>query len=124
MLNKNQIRAIEMLFEATDEEIITTLGIKKETLDLWKDRPEFTGTLNRKLNENLLSARRLLSKICVDSCRELEALIKSDDAKDKSKAIIEVLKASGLFKEMHTADSNELQELIERLSNENENSES
>ncbi len=40
-----------------------------------------------------------------------ESLIRSDDSKDKPRAIIEVLKASGLFKNICIHDTDELNEL-------------
>lgn len=121
MLTKTQMCAIEMLFAATDDEISSSLGVRRETLNAWKERPDFSQMLNKRLSENLTSAKRILSQICVDSCRELESLIRSDDSKDKPRAIIEVLKASGLFKEMHASESDELQGLLERMADDDEN---
>ena len=124
MLTKTQMRAVEMLFASTDEEIAGALRIRRETLEMWKLDPEFSQMVVRRLKENRNAARRILSQICVDSCRELESLIKSDDAKDKPRAIIEVLKASGLFKELSLDDSDDLQELLGRFADDSENTDS
>jgi hypothetical protein len=124
MLTKTQIRAVEMLFVSTDEEITKALRIRQETLEIWKLDPEFSQMVVRRLKENRNAARRILSQICVDSCRELESLIKSDDAKDKPRAIIEVLKASGLFKELSLDDNDDLQDLLGRFADDSENTDS
>lgn len=123
MLTKTQTRAVDMLFGSTDDEVTSALRIRRETLEIWKEHPEFSQMLSHRLKENRTSARRILSQICVDACRELESLIKSDDSKDKPRAIIEVLKASGLFKELCLDESDEMQELLGRLADEAEDTE-
>ncbi|MHB1000133.1 MAG: hypothetical protein ACYC27_12885 [Armatimonadota bacterium] len=124
MLTNTQNRAVNMMFDSTEEEVARQLRIRKETLDLWKDNPDFTRKLSMKQRENRESARRILSRICVDACRELESLIKSDDSKDKPKAIIEVLKASGIFKELGAEEVDGMSELLGRLADESEDIES
>ncbi|MHB1457474.1 MAG: hypothetical protein ACYC0V_11235 [Armatimonadota bacterium] len=42
MLTKTQMRAVEMLFVSTDEEIASALRIRRETLEMWKLDPEFS----------------------------------------------------------------------------------
>lgn len=124
MLTGIQNQAVDMLFELSQEETAMKLGIGEDQIEEWKSNPEFSGRLSRKLTENRATARRILSRTCVDACRELEALIKSDDSKDKPRAIIEVLKASGLFKELSMEETDEIGGLIGRLADENEDTES
>lgn len=124
MLTDKQIKAVGMLFELTDEEIIRRLKIKRETLEAWKSEPEFAEMLRSRLKENRRTAARILSRLYVEASRELEALIRSDDEKNKPKAIIEVLKVSGLFKELGLEEGDSIGNLLERLADENDEIES
>ena len=124
MLNDKQTKAVGMLFEMTDEEVIRSLRIKRETLEAWKSEPEFAETLRNRLKENRRTAARILSRLYVEASRELEALIRSDDEKNKPKAIIEVLKVSGLFKELGLEEGDSIGALLERLADENDEIES
>ena len=123
MLTNSQAKAAKMLFVCTEEEVARKLRVKEETLEGWKADAEFTDALFGREKENRAAARRMLSKICVDACRELDALINSDDEKNKPKAIIEVLKASGLFKELDDEDDDFVDSLVARLAEENEEQE-
>lgn len=124
MLTKTQMKAVGMLFELTDEEIIRKLKIKREKLDSWKRDPEFAEALRNRLKENRRTAGRILSRLYVEASRELEALILSDDEKNKPKAIIEVLKVSGLFKELGLEEGDSVENLLERLADESDETES
>lgn len=123
MLSKIKMRAVNMLFTSTDDEICALLKIKKETLSMWKEQPEFIDMLDKRLQENLIVSKRILSQIYVDSCRELGMLINSDANKDKPRVIIEVLKASGLFKDLNAGNTEKIQDLIRGLSNEKDETE-
>ena len=123
MLTKTQMKAVGMLFELTDEEIIRKLKIKREKLDSWKRDPEFAEALRNRLKENRRTAGRILSRLYVEASRELEALILSDDEKNKPKAIIEVLKVSGLFKELGLEEGDSVENLLERLADESDETE-
>lgn len=118
MLSKMQKKAVGLLFEKSDAEVAARLKIKQSELDAWKSDPEFVQALCDRLRENRRVASRILSRICVDACRELQALIGSDDDKNKPKAIIEVLKASGLFKDMVGGDGDYVGNLLGRLADE------
>ncbi|HUV03634.1 MAG TPA: hypothetical protein VMX94_00845 [Armatimonadota bacterium] len=120
MLTETQTRAVDMLFELTDEEIARKLKIKRATLESWKRKPEFAQALRRRLMENRRAAARILSRLYVEASRELEALIRSDDDKNKPKAIIELLKVSGLFKELGLEGDDDIGNLLERLADEQE----
>ncbi len=125
MLTNTQTKAVGMLFEFTDREVARRLRIKPETLRAWKRNPEFAQAVADRLKENRLTAVRILSRLYVEACRELEALIKSGDDKNKPKIIIEVLvKTSGLFKELGLEEGDYVGNLLERLADEPEDIES
>ena len=116
MLSNNQIRAIELLFEFTDAEVAAKLKIKRATLESWKQAPEFVQAVQDRLKENRQAAVRMLSRLYVDACREIDALIHSDDDKNKHKVIVDMLKASGLLKEWGLEEGDPIGALIQRLS--------
>jgi len=120
MLTEKQTKAVEMLFELTDDEVARRLKIKPATLEAWKRNPEFAQALRRRLMENRRAAARILSRLYVEASRELEALIRSDDDKNKPKAIIELLKVSGIFKELGLEEEDDIGGLLERLADERE----
>ena len=124
MLTETQTKAVEMLFELTDDEVARRLKIRQKTLEAWKRDPEFAQALRRQLIENRRAAARILSRLYVEASRELEALIHSDDDKNKPKAIIELLKVSGLFKELGLEEEDDVGGLLERLADEQEEAES
>jgi hypothetical protein len=123
MLSKNQLRAVGLLFEMTDEEVARRLRISRDTLDQWKQSPEFVQALCERLKENRQMAGRILSQICVQACRQLQHLIESDDERNKPKAIIDVLKASGLFKELEVSEGDYVSSLLERFADDVEEAE-
>jgi len=123
MLTETQTKAVEMLFELTDDEVARRLKIRQKTLEAWKRDPEFAQALRRQLIENRRAAARILSRLYVEASRELEALIHSDDDKNKPKAIIELLKVSGLFKELGLEEEDDVGGLLERLADEQEEAE-
>ena len=123
MLTETQTKAVEMLFELTDDEVARRLKIRQKTLEAWKQNPEFVQALRRRLIENRRAAARILSRLYVEASRELEALIHSDDDKNKPKAIIELLKVSGLFKELGLEEEDDVGGLLERLADEQEEAE-
>ena len=123
MLTEAQTKAVAMLFEFSDKEIARKLKIKQEILDDWKRDPEFAQALRDRLKENRRTAARILSRLYVEASRELEALIRSNDDKNKPKAIIEILKVSGLFKELGLEEGDYVGNLLEKLADESEETE-
>ena len=120
MLTNTQCKAVDMLFEFTDGEAARLLRVKKETIEAWKQNPEFQQALRNRLMENRRTAARILSRLYVEASKELEALIRSNDDKNKPRAIIEVLKGGGLFKELGMEEGDGIGNLIERLSEEHD----
>lgn len=118
MLTQVQARAVGLLFELTDEEIIRKLRIRRQTLEAWKRDPEFMEAVRLLLKDNRRTSVRLLSRLYLDACRELQAILRSDDHKDKPKLIIETLKASGLFKELGLEEGDYVGNLLDRLNSE------
>lgn len=98
MLSNNQATAVELLFEHADAEVAAKLKIKRETLESWMQDPEFQQAVQDRLKKNRQATVRLLSRVYLNACREIDALIRSDD-KTKHKVMVDILKASGLLKE-------------------------
>ena len=119
MLTSTQIRAVDLLFQVADEEAARKLKIKKDTLEAWKQDPEVAQAIRDQLKSNRQAAVRKLSRLYLDACRELEAALNAEDGKDKAKVAIEILKASGLFKD-EIEDDDPIGDLIERMSQEDE----
>ena len=122
MLTDRQNKAVAMLFELTDDEIARTLRIKRETLEAWKQEPAFVQAVCDRIRENRRTAVRILSQLYVKACRELAALIEDD--KNKPKVIVEILKASGIFKELGLDEGDYIGNLLERLSEGDQEAES
>lgn len=116
MLTIRQTRAVKLLFELTDAEAADKLKISRATLDEWKQNPEFVEAVQQRLKENRQAAIRILSRLYLDACRELDALLRSDDDKNKHRVIMELLKASGLLKELGITDGDYVGALIRKLS--------
>lgn len=123
MLTDSQNKSVKLLFQLTDAEVARKLKISQKTLETWKSDPEFSQAIKRQLVENRRSAVRMLSRLYTDACKELDTILKSDDHKDKPKVIIEILKASGLFKELGLEDGDYVGNLLEGLADENEETE-
>ena len=107
MLDQKQRKAVSLLFQCTDEEVIRKLKINRETLDEWKRDPQFAQALCDFVRDNRLTAIRFISKRVVEAAQELEAMIKNADEKVRHKVIIDLLKASGLLAAEHTAGDDE-----------------
>ncbi len=107
MLDPKQRRAVALLFQSTDEEVIRKLKINRETLDEWKRDPQFAQALCDFVRDNRLTAIRFISKRVVEAAQELEAMIKTADEKVRHKVIIDLLKASGLLAAEHSAGDDE-----------------
>ena len=123
MLSSTQSRAVELLFEFTDAEVAAKLRIKRETLEAWKQNPEFVQAVQERLKENRQAAVRILSRVYLDACREIDALIRSDDDKSKHKVIVDILKASGLLKELGAEETDYVDALLQRLADEQDGEE-
>lgn len=123
MLTDLQTRAVGLLFEFADREVARKLRVRRETIEAWKRDPEFAQALCDHLRENRRIAARILSRLYIEACRELDLLIKSDDDKNKPKIIVEVLKASGLFKELGVEEGDYVGNLLDRLADEPEDTE-
>ena len=111
---------MELLFELPCEEIAAKLRIKPETLDAWMQDPEFREALQDRIKENRQATVRILSRLYLDTCREISALVHSDDDKNKPKVMLDLLKASGLLKEMGLEQGDPIGALIQRLSQQQE----
>lgn len=118
MLTNTQIKAVDLLFRATDEEAARKLKITKETLEAWKQDPDVAQAVREQLKANRQAIARKLSRMYLDACRELAAALNAEDGKDKAKVAIEILKASGLFKDGGLEDDDPVGDLIDRLSEE------
>ena len=123
MLSSTQSRAVELLFEFTDAEVAAKLRIKRETLEAWKQNPEFVQAMQERLKGNRQAAVRILSRLYLDACREIDALIRSDDDKSKHKVIVDILKASGLLKELGADEADYVGSLLQRLADEQDEEE-
>lgn len=104
MLDQKQRKAVSLLFQCTDEEVIRKLRINREILDEWKRDPQFAQALCDFVRDNRLTAIRFISKRVVEAAQELEAMIKNADEKIRHKVIIDLLKASGLLAAEHVVD--------------------
>lgn len=107
MLDPKQRRAVALLFQSTDEEVIRKLKINRQLLDEWKRDPQFAQALCDFVRDNRLTAIRFISKRVVEAAQELEAMIKTADEKVRHKVIIDLLKASGLLAAEHSAGEDE-----------------
>ncbi len=107
MLSQKMLKAAELLFRHTDEEVARKLKISRATLDTWKRDPEFAQALCDFVRDNRLTAIRFISKRVVEAAQELEAMIRSADEKVRHKVIIDLLKASGLLAADHSAGEDE-----------------
>jgi len=107
MLDNKQRKAVALLFQFTDDEVIRKVKIDRQTLDEWKRDPEFAQALCEFVRDNRLTAIRFISKRVVEAAQELEAMIKTADEKVRHKVIIDLLKASGLLAADHTAGEDE-----------------
>lgn len=107
MLDPRQRRAVALLFQSTDEEVIRKLKINRQLLDEWKRDPQFAQALCDFVRDNRLTAIRFISKRVVEAAQELEAMIKTADEKVRHKVIIDLLKASGLLAAEHSAGEDE-----------------
>lgn len=120
MLTDRQREALRLMFEFGDDEVARRLDITHETLQAWMRDPEFAQALNNRVMYNRRSATRIISRLYLESALELGALIRSDDDKNKPKAIIEVLKLGGLFKEGEQEEGDPISSLMGRLTEEEE----
>lgn len=107
MLDRKQRKAVALLFQSTDEEVIRRLKIDRETLQEWKRDPQFAQALCDFVRDNRLTAIRFISKRVVEAAQELEMMIKSADEKIRHKVIIDLLKASGLLAAEHSPADDE-----------------
>ena len=118
MLGIKQKRAVALLFEMTEAEVAKTLRISRATLDAWKAKPEFVEAVQQHLKDNRQASIRMLSRINLDACREAEAMLRSDDDKNKPRLIMDLLKASGLTKEAGFEEADPVGDIMRRFSNE------
>jgi hypothetical protein len=102
-LDEKKHKAISLLFQHTDDEVLRKLRVSRDTLDDWKRDPEFAQALCEFVQENRLAAIRFISRRVVEAAQELESMIKSSDEKIRHKVIIDLLKASGLLAADHHA---------------------
>ena len=116
MLTIKQKRAVKLLFELTDVEVAEKLKIARETVEEWKRSPEFVEAVQQRLKDNRQAAIRILSRLYLDACRELDAILRSDDDKNKHRVIMELLKASGLLKELGIDEGDYVGTLLRKLS--------
>jgi hypothetical protein len=131
MLTNVQQGAVKMLFRLTEDKAARRLRIRQETLREWMKDAEFAQALSARLDENRRAAVRILSEMCVDICMELAELIRSGGDNAKIKIFIDVLKATGLLKEVGLGrmGSSEAEgvdyigKLLERLEDESEDTE-
>ncbi len=121
MLSTNQTKAVELLFELTGDEVAEKLRIKRETLEAWMQDPEFREALQETQRQNRQAVVRMLSRLYLDTCREISALIHSDDDKNKPKVMLDLLKASGLLKEIGIEEEGDpIAAILAGLSDDNE----
>lgn len=121
MLTNTQLKAVKLLFEFSNEKVARRLRIKPETLEEWQRDPEFAQAVRGHLRGNQQAAARILSRLYLEACRELEALIKSGDEKSKYKVIMEViLKTSGLLKELGPEENGYVGNLLDKLADQPE----
>jgi len=98
-LTRKQKLAIESLFHKAEEEVATSVGVRKETLRRWKSQPEFAAALAARSREIRAAAARILSMSSLTAAEKLKALIDSSGPETKTdpKILLDALKASGLF---------------------------
>jgi hypothetical protein len=123
MLGTKQKRAVKLLFEITDAEVAEKLKVSRVTLEEWKQNPEFAEAVQQVMKDNRQSAIRMLSRLYLDACRELDSILRSDDDKNKHRVIMELLKASGLLKEFGIEEGDYVGAVLRRHSEPDEEDE-
>lgn len=97
MLSEKKRKAVELLFECLEGDVLTKLRLSKQMLDTWSEDWEFKDAIAAQVKSNRRTAVRLLSKLYLDAVLELREIITEKEDKNRHKVIVDVLKASGLL---------------------------
>ena len=126
MLTEKKRRAVELLFEHTEGEVAKKLKIGLETLVQWIEELEFREALNGHMKGYQRSTTRLLSRLYLECCRELNVIIHDRDDKSRHKVALDLLKAGGILREgplEERPEEESVDEIIARLHMEGEQEE-
>ena len=126
MLTEKKRRAVELLFEDTEAEVAKKLKISLETLVQWIEELEFREALNGHMKGYQRSTTRLLSRLYLECCRELNAIIHDKEDKTRHRVALDLLKAGGLLREgplEERPEEESVDEIIARLTMESEQEE-
>ena len=88
--------AIELLMSHPDSTVAEMLGVRLITLRQWLHDPEFSQALRDREREQRTSAGRIARQAVINAATSLCQAV-SDPSKPDVKALLEVLKASGVF---------------------------
>lgn len=123
MLSEKKRRAAELLFEDTETEVAKKVKVSLDTLVHWIEELEFREMLNGQMKGYQRATNRLLSRLYVECCRELNHIIHDREDKSRHKVALDLLKAGGILREgplEERPEEESVDEIIARLSMEGE----
>lgn len=127
MLTEKKRRAVDMLFEESEAAVAEKLKITRAVLKEWIAEIEFQEALGDEMRANRQSSARLLSRLYLNACKELDQIIHEKEDKNRHRIIVELLKVSGLLKESMLDESgggaDPIQAMLARIPDDDEDSE-
>lgn len=112
MLTKKQCKAVKLLFQKSEEEVASELGIKVETIEKWKMTRKFRRALVEEGRAIRAAAARITSEASLTAAKNLQRLL--SDAKD-GKLALDTLKASGAFTEKEGSGEETLEDVLREV---------
>jgi len=99
MLTPKQSLALDLLFTLTPEEAAERLDVRPATLRRWMADERFARHLRLRYQERREAARRIAAEGALAAARLVEGLVRGGDEKGPAKAVLDLLKMSGIFEE-------------------------
>ena len=112
--------AVELLMSYPDATVAEMLGLRLSTLRRWFSEPGFAKALRDREREQKAGATRIARQAVVNAAAALCQLT-SDTSKPDTKALLELLKLSGVFDAQTVDPADALAEVISRISGEEVN---
>lgn len=107
MLNARQKKAIDLLFEMTDDSVAARLGIRPSTLRRWKGKRDFADALNYADRAARESTGRMARGIKTQAAARLREMVAgSGTEKTDAKTLVDLLKTTGVFSTSEEGDAN------------------
>lgn len=115
VLTEKQRRAVDLLFQYSDAEVAAKLRVSRQELESWTDEPEFVKAINTTLKANRRAVIRTLSRLYLDACLELHAIIHEKEDKSRHRAMVDILKAGGFLKDKALEEAQSVTELVTKM---------